>query len=279
MANAIYEVGQARTVARTALGRGFGGRRASGRSAAAVRPAAVGLGLSRPLRRVLARARQCLLGRHFGRDRVPAAARGFDAQGVVPDGRHHRRRRHDRGAERVLSAGSHRLSDAPGVVVRCLRFRRHADAQLRLLRGGARRLHRGDHRRRHARRHRRPGRTGLHVGGHPRQRDLHRDRMRRHRARRDRLWRLRSASWPSCSPLWRPRSRADLPACWRQRDHDCRTRALSDASLPGASSRSTRRSTGRSGNPANCATTRRCCRWRWRACSRRSMAGAQLQRT
>src|SRR3954454_6159116 len=49
--------------------------------AAAVWRSAVGFRLSRPLRRVLARARQPLLGRHLRGDRLPAAARGFAAQG------------------------------------------------------------------------------------------------------------------------------------------------------------------------------------------------------
>ena len=61
-------------------------------------------------------------------------------------------------------------------------------------------------------------------------------------------------------------------------DHNCRTRELSDGNSR-ASSDSTRRSTGRAENPANCATTRRCCSGRWRACSRRSMAGAELRHT
>jgi uncharacterized membrane protein YoaK (UPF0700 family) len=43
------------------------------RSAAALWAAALGLGLSCPLRRVLARARKCLLGRHHSRDRCFAA--------------------------------------------------------------------------------------------------------------------------------------------------------------------------------------------------------------
>ena len=54
--------------------------------------AAVGFRLSRPLRRVLAPARQSFLGRHLRGDRVPAAAWGFAAQGVVPDDRHRGRR-------------------------------------------------------------------------------------------------------------------------------------------------------------------------------------------
>src|SRR5271157_406522 len=44
----------------------------------------------------------------------------------------------------------------------------------------------------------------------------------------------RSAGWPRCSPLWRPRLQAGLPACWRWPDHKRRTRALSDANSLGA---------------------------------------------
>ena len=50
-------------------GRGLGAGR---RPAAAIRLAAVGLGLSRPLRRILAPARRAELGRHGRGDRVPA---------------------------------------------------------------------------------------------------------------------------------------------------------------------------------------------------------------
>src|SRR3954454_17243310 len=123
--------------------------------AAAVWRSAVGFRLSRPLRRVLARARQPLLGRHLRGDRLPAAARGFAAQGLVPDGWHRGRRHIGRGADRMRSAGPDRLSRVPGAVGRCLRFRRHCVRQLRVLRGGARRLYRRDHRCRHPRRGRR----------------------------------------------------------------------------------------------------------------------------
>ena len=173
-------------------------------------------------------------------DRVPAAARRFAAQGLVPDDRHRDRRHNDRGADRVLSAGSDRLSRAPRAVGRYLRLRRHRAAQLRVLLGGARRLYGGDYRRRHARRDRR--------------REL----------RTSSCWRsgapARSASgsrapassspgpisaapsggWQRHSPIWRPRSRADLPARWHWRGRNCRTRKPSDASSSGASSRSIR---------------------------------------
>ena len=52
--------------------------------------------------------------------------------------------------------------------------------------GGAGRLHGRDHRRRHARRDRRHGRAGVHARHHPRDRGLHRHRVRRHRSRRHR---------------------------------------------------------------------------------------------
>ena len=57
------------------------------------------------------------------------------------------------------------FSRAPCPVGRDLRLRRHRAAQLRILLGGARRLHRGDHRRRHARRDRRREFGRLHAGG------------------------------------------------------------------------------------------------------------------
>jgi hypothetical protein len=55
--------------------------------AAAVWAAALGLGLSRPLRRVLARARQRLLGGQVRGDRMPAAPWCILAQGLVLDDR------------------------------------------------------------------------------------------------------------------------------------------------------------------------------------------------
>ena len=100
-------------------------------------------------------ARQSLLGRHLGGDRLPAAARRVAAQGLVPHDRHARRRGDDRRADRLLSAGSLPVSARPGIVGRGVRVRRHAAAQLRVLRGGAGRLYGGDHRQRPARRDRR----------------------------------------------------------------------------------------------------------------------------
>ena len=80
----------------------------------------------------------------------------------------------------------------------------------------------------------------LHAGGLARQRDLHRDRVRRHRPRRDRSRRRPAAAGRCHSPIWRPRSQVDLAACWHWRGRNCRTRKPSDASSSGASSRSTR---------------------------------------
>ena len=89
-----------------------------GRSAIALCPSALGFGLPCPLRRVLAGARQPLLGRHLCGDRVPAAARSIAAKGLVPDDRHRDRRHNDRGADRVFSAGSLAFLGAFGAVGR-----------------------------------------------------------------------------------------------------------------------------------------------------------------
>ena len=80
----------------------------------------------------------------------------------------------------------------------------------------------------------------LPAGGLARQRDLHRDRVRRHRPRRDRS-RRRPAAAGSVIRRSGGRDRGpDLPACWRWRGRNCRTRKPSGASSSGASSRSTR---------------------------------------
>src|SRR6202040_3294659 len=63
------------------------------RSAAALWAAALGLGLSCPLRRVLARTRKSLMGRHLGSDCLSATSWGFAAQGMVPHDRDLDRRR------------------------------------------------------------------------------------------------------------------------------------------------------------------------------------------
>ena len=68
----------------------------------------MGFGLSGALCRVLARARQRVLGRHLGGDRVSAASWRLAAQGLVPHDRHRGRRRGDRRADRMLPAGPRR---------------------------------------------------------------------------------------------------------------------------------------------------------------------------
>ena len=83
------------------------------------------------------------MGGDDGRDRLPAAARRLAAQGVVPHDRHRRRRRRDRGPRGLLVRTAWAFS-RPRALVRGLRLRRDAVAQLRRLRRGARRLHRGD---------------------------------------------------------------------------------------------------------------------------------------
>ena len=222
-------------------------------------------------------ARQPFLGRHLRGDRVPAAARGFAAQGLVPDDRHRGRRHDGRGADRVLSAGSDRLSRASGPVGRSLRFRRHGAAQLRVLRGGARRLYRGDHRRRQPRRDRRREPGCLHAGGLARQRDLHRDRVRRRRPRRHRSRRRSAAARAGIRRSGGRDRRPIYPHAGAGGTATCRTRKPSGASSSGASSRSIRRSTRRSENRATCATTRRHCRAPSTACSGRWTAGAALR--
>ena len=233
--------------------------------------------LSRALRRVLAPARQSVLGRHLRGDRVPAAARRFAAQGLVPDDRHRDRRRDDRGADRVLSAGSDRLSRAPGPVGRSLRVRRHGAAQLRVLRGGARRLYRGDRRRRHARA--RP----------------------EARARRSSCLRstapARSASG-SCAPASSSPepisaapgggSRVIRRSGGRDRRPFCPHAGTGGAATAGHASRAARvrpprhrarpddRPSAR-GIESKCATTRRYCRPPSTACSARWMVGGQLR--
>src|SRR5580700_12072620 len=69
--------------AAASLGDGSGQCGAGRRPAAAVRAPAVGLGLSRPLRRVLAPTRKSLLGRNNRGSRLPASSWRFVAQGLV----------------------------------------------------------------------------------------------------------------------------------------------------------------------------------------------------
>ena len=120
--------------------------------------------------------------------------RRLAAQGLVPHDRHDRRRRGDRGADRMLSAGPRRLFCSAW---RCgARRARLVATLLRNFAAYAAALagyHGGDHRKRRARRDRRRERRGLHARGRPRQRDLHRHRLRRRRARRHRF-RRRAAS-------------------------------------------------------------------------------------
>jgi hypothetical protein len=155
-------------------------------SAAAVRLTAVGCGLPCSLGRVLARARQRVLGRHLGGPCLPAASRCVAPQGLVPHDRHWHWRHGDRGADRVLPPGSRRLSRESGTVGRRVRARRDALAQLRGICRISRRLHRCGRRERPARCDRGSERAGFPARGYPRQRDLHRHSLRRHRARRDR---------------------------------------------------------------------------------------------
>src|SRR5262249_30751856 len=56
-------------------------------SGAALWPSTVDLGVSGALCRILARARQRVLGRHLGGDCLPAASRRLAAQGLVPPDR------------------------------------------------------------------------------------------------------------------------------------------------------------------------------------------------
>ena len=70
----------------------------------------VGFGMLGILCRVLARARQSILGRHVRSNRLSAASRRVAAQGLVSHDRHVDRRRRDLGADRVLSAGSRAVS-------------------------------------------------------------------------------------------------------------------------------------------------------------------------
>ena len=90
------------------------------------------------------RARQRLLGRHLGGDRVSAASRRVAAQRLVPPDRHGDRRRRDRRADRVLSARPRSVSRRLGAVGGRLRLCRHSFEGLCRLLSGAGRLHRRD---------------------------------------------------------------------------------------------------------------------------------------
>ena len=106
------------------------------------------------------------------------------------------RRGDDRGADCVLSTRSDRLSPRSGALGRRVRTRRHVVAQLRGLRGGARRLYGCDHRERRTRCDRGRKWGGFHTGGDPRQRDLHRHHLRWRGPRRDGF--RRRAPPPGC---------------------------------------------------------------------------------
>ena len=82
--------------------------------AAAFRVAAMSLGVSCALHRVLARTRQPVLGRYLGLGRVSAAARRVAARRLVSHVRHDRRCRRNRRAERVLSARPRPVSCGAG---------------------------------------------------------------------------------------------------------------------------------------------------------------------
>jgi Fusaric acid resistance protein family len=87
-------------------------------STVALRPAAVGLRLSRSLCRVLAAARQRFLGWRVRGGGVPAASRRVAAQGMVSHDRHPGGRGRDRGADGVFPAKPHRFSRRSGALVR-----------------------------------------------------------------------------------------------------------------------------------------------------------------
>ena len=166
---------------------------AGGRPHARIRIAAVGVRLSRSLRRVLARARQCILGRHFRGLDVPAAPWRVAAQGMVPHDRNGGGRGVDCRALCLVPAGSGRFSPRSGAMGRSVCVRCNAAAQLRCLRGGAGGLHRGNTRKRYPRCDRRHRWPHLQFCGHARERDLDRHRVRRHRARRHRFRRRAAA--------------------------------------------------------------------------------------
>ena len=177
------------------------------RPAAAVRLAAMGVGLSCTVRCILARARQRLLGRDVRSTGVPTASRRIPAQGLVPHDRHlgggglHRR------ANRIVPAKPLRFSDRPGTVGRSLRADGHAAAQFCGLCGRAGRLYGRDYRQRSARCDRRPEWPSLHSRRVSRERDLDRHRIGRHCARRNRFRRCAAAAGGANSQRLRPRSR------------------------------------------------------------------------
>lgn len=118
------------------------------RTAAALRPAVGHGSVPGAVHRLHSRTRQTVLGWRLGRHRVPADPRLLAAQRLLPHDRH-RGGRHGRGgADRHLPTESRRLPGRNGTMGIVLRFRRHADAQLRRLRFRAVGLYPGHHRRR-----------------------------------------------------------------------------------------------------------------------------------
>ncbi len=170
-------------------------------SSAAIWVARLGSRVPLTLCRVLARTRQCVLGRHVRGNRLSAQSRRFAAQSLVPHDRHRRWSGGDRGPDRMLPAKPHRFSHGSCRVGRCMRLRRHDIAQLRVVWGGTRWLHSGGHRQRSTRCDRGRKRRSFHVGLNPRQRDLHRNCLRGHCGGRDRF---RPSAGPTRRPIRRP---------------------------------------------------------------------------
>ena len=88
-------------------------------------------------------------------------------------------------------------------------------AQLRVLRGGAGRLHRRDHRQRQARRDRRRGVRRSSCSRSPAPARSASASCAPASFSPGPISAAPGAGWPRCSPIWRPRSRADLPPRWR----------------------------------------------------------------
>src|SRR5207248_7906124 len=93
-------------------------------AAAVVWLPAMGVGVPRALCRILARARQRVLVRLHGSDRISTAFRSFAAQRVVPYGRHGRGCGGGRSAHGMVSAGPRAVSDRLGAVGSRLRTSR-----------------------------------------------------------------------------------------------------------------------------------------------------------
>ena len=220
-----------------------------------------------------------LLGRHHRCDRVSATSWCVAAQGLVPHDRHRGGRRGDRGADRMLPAGPRSVSHRSGAVGRRLRARRHASAA----------TSRPMRRRWPATRRRSsPPIPSVRPAARTGRSSCSRSPARARSASAScapassspgPISAAPNAGWPRCSRTCRPKSRGDLPACWRWPGRDCRRRSRSDASSSGGSLRSIRSSTRRSANPPNSAIIRRCCRRPWTACSPLWPAGARSRCT